>query len=356
MDNLRAYLLSEKNFGMLESIILDKLYNSTGISLNRKDPLFEQNMVMIATAVIRDEIKTLRTFGKAEVIKINNIIIVECVRHLSSLVVEPPQLSSQLDDISDTASEVSDFFEELKIDNLPKQEIKQELKPEFVEELLVFDEEITVTNLKNVVSAELISISIDFSDYIVTEHNNSFCIDNIEKEVPIGNYTPEELLIEINNLVNPGLYFKLNISTDTITIYQQKIQNRSMTGAIKDRENQKQINIDFGTRNSISKLIGFSPKTYIIKENDLTAEVKHNIKHPSFFDVVVTYDKEHSEKHMVLTNVQYNSTIHYTPPFSKKVLLHQQSIEDVSIKINMGTYNHRGRRYMALIKFTLMTS
>jgi hypothetical protein len=56
MDAFRAYLLGDKNTSMLENIIIDKLYDTTGLSINKRDPRFQQSMLLVITTIKKNEL------------------------------------------------------------------------------------------------------------------------------------------------------------------------------------------------------------------------------------------------------------------------------------------------------------
>ena len=335
MESLRNYLLSEENLIMIEDITLEKLYKLYKVKLI-KDEFFQNSVFMIATSVIREELKRKVTPGNSLAIKINNIIISEAVKYIYNTL-NPEQYSSNIEDLSEDEEiieeESKDYFEELKKDNV-------ELKPKFEEELLIFEKEETNANISNVMSAELISFSIDFSDYIINETNNCFKVNDSIIEVPVGNYFPDELIETLNEITDAEINFSIDKKIDKVIISHTK-----RTSSIK--ENKSYI-LDFDVKNSIYLILGILKQSYNLNSKQVTAEIKHKICHPSFIDVEIQYSEKFSEKHRILTNVPYNNTIHYTPKFSKKILLNQQQVKNVKLLTN---YNTRGRPYTFSIKF-----
>lgn len=336
MDNLRSYLLSEKNFNMLENIIPEKVYNITGVEIEKKDPFFQQNMLMVATSVIRDELQSVKVFDTSAIIKINNIIITECVKHLNSLIHQEEPFSSKLEDIEEEQ------------DQPPEQEVVLPTVPAFKETVLLLDTCKTQVQLENVVSVELIYCFIDFSDYLVTENNNCFCVDNDEKYIQVGNYTPSELMNVLSEL--SGLVFSIDPVQELVCISQpHSTIKKSLTGSIKESQNQKQVNIDFGVKNSICNILGYSPRTYTLKDSKLLANNKHYIKHTSDITVNIEFlDKKLT--HHIPTCVEYNSTIHYTPGVKHKITMEGATIENISIDLN--GYNPRTRPFKFALKVT----
>jgi hypothetical protein len=348
MDKLRAYILGEKNITMLENIIIDKLYELYQLSINRKDPIFKKNLMLVVTTIITDELQTLKTFDNKALVYINNIIIKETVGYLNSLlnqrVVEPEV------DFSSKLSE-EDFFEELKIDNRVEQEVEVPKTPQvtYEEEVLIFDKiGNTKVDVKNVVSIELMSLSCDFSWYTVNETNCNICIDNVEYSLKNGNYTPVDLVDTLTDLCE-DLQFKIDSRDEKVIMFQKNQKGKkSMTGSIK--ENQKQVNINFGVKNSIGPLLGFEQKTYILKDEPITSEVKHNIKLPGHFNVVIKYNENILDKHTIITNVSYNDTIHYKPMVYKKIQLDKSDIVSVNCELQYNTM----RPVIYFVKFTKM--
>jgi hypothetical protein len=184
---------------------------------------------------------------------------------------------------------------------------------------------------------------LDFSDYIVTENNNCFCINNEEKSINVGNYTPLELIETLNKQTD--LIFNIDRLTDNVNITQKVSEKKSMTGAIKD---QKQYDIDFGVKNSIGNLLGFLPRTYTLKDKSLVSENKHCIKHKPEVKVSFTFDEIEMEVRLQ-TNVNYNETIHYNQ--TKIIKTEPREIKNVNIKSD---YNTRGRPYCFNFKFTYL--
>lgn len=335
------YLLGYKNFEMLEELITQKVFKITGYSMDKKDPFFQKNLLMIATSVSREEIKFVKKLDEKAVVKINNIIIKECIEFLIDIINKDTkeEYSSKIEDIEEyeEEEEIIDIPKEVEILNVKK------LEPTFSSEILMFDKENTEAKLKNVVSIEFVYCYLDFSDYIVTENNNCFCINNEEKTINVGNYTPLELIETLNKQTD--LIFNIDKLTDNVTITQKVSEKKSMTGAIKD---QKQYNIDFGVKNSINNLLGFLPKTYTLKEKSLISENKHCIKHKPEVKVNLTFDELEMEVRLQ-TNVNYNETIHHN---QKKIIKTEpREIKNVNIKSD---YNTRGRPYCFNFKFTYL--
>lgn len=336
MESLRNYLLSEENLVMIEDITLEKIYKHYQLKLI-KDEYFQNSIFMVSTAVVREELKKQVKPSNNLAIKINNIIISESVKYIyNSLNTE--QYSSNIEDLSDdeeiNQESKDDYFEELKKDTV-------ELKPKFEEEVLIFDKEETNANLQNIISAELVSFSIDFSDYNINETNNCFKVNDTLIEVPIGNYSPDELIDCLNEITSTEILFSIDKKLDKVNI----ISSSKKTSSLK--ENKSYI-LDFDVKNSIYLILGIAKQSFNLNTKQVTAEIKHKICHPSFIDVEIQYSPNFSEKHRILTNVPYNSTIHYTPKFSKKILLNQQEVKTVKLLTN---YNTRGRPYTFSIKF-----
>jgi hypothetical protein len=332
MESLRNYLLSEENLVMVEDITIQKIDKLYGLRLD-KDEFFKNSIFMVTIAVVREELKKQNTPSNNLAIKINNIIISEAVKYIyNSLNTE--QYSSNIEELSENEEELKeDYFEELKKDNV-------EIKPKFEEELLIFDKEETNANLQNIISAELVSFSIDFSDYIINETNNCFKVNDDNITIPIGNYSPDELIECLNDVTHPEILFSIDKKLDKVNISCLK-----KTSSLK--ENKSYI-IDFDVKNSIYLVLGISKQSFNLNTKQITSEIKHKICHPPFIDVEIQYSTNFSEKHRILTNVPYNDTIHYTPKFSKKILLNQQEVKTVKLLTN---YNTRGRPYTFSIKF-----
>lgn len=341
MDALRAYLLSDKNIGMLESIIIDKLYETVGISLNRRDPLFKKNMMLVMTTIITDEISNLKTFDNKALMFINNIIIKETVGYIKNLVTQNQELerSSKLSEEGSDVFEKEDYFEELKIDKVEEQPLQLVgTGPKYEETVLIFDQSTNDVDIKNVVSFELVSFSFDFSGYIVDEKNCNFCVDNEPIVVQHGNYTPELLVETLTKLTN--LHFTLDSVTEKVTILRPV--TKSLTGAIK----QKSSNIDFGVKHSINNLLGFENRTYILKNEDLVANNKHSITHPKVVELNVAVD-DTKDTHRILTDVAYNYTVHYKPNVSRKISITRTDVKNVNINFDYIS----NRQYICYIKF-----
>jgi hypothetical protein len=335
------YLLGEKNFAMLEELITQKIFKVSGFSMDKKDPFFQKNLLLIATSVSREEIKLVKSVDEKVLVKINNIIIKECIWFLMDIMNKEQEYSSKLEDIEEP--EEQEETEIVKVHREIEEPVIKQLKPSFTSEILAFDKETTEANLKNVVSVEFVSCYLDFSDYIVTEYNNCFCINNEEKSITPGNYTPLELIEALKEKTD--LIFNIEKLTDNVILTQKPSEKKSITGAIKD---QKQYNIDFGVKNSISNLLGFLPKTYILKEKMLISENKHCIRHKPEVKVNFTFDElEMGIK--LYTNVDYNQTIHYSD--SKIIKSDPRDIKNVNIKMD---YNTRGRPYCFNFKFTYL--
>lgn len=325
MDSLRSYLLSDKNITMLESIIIDKLYDTTGISLNKRDSKFQQSMMLVISTVIRNELHLQKTFDKKTLLKMNNIFIKETVNYLTELLTQQEE-EEEDEEEQEFTSKLSEEDYEMEMDPGPLPVLETpviheqplEQKEQVTEDIYYFDETSTDVNLENVTALQLMNITIDYSGYIVNETNCNICIENNEHEIPHGNYSPVELVEYLSSL-EKTLDFSLEQKTDVIimSIVKEK-ERKSMSGSIKDKDNPKQVNVNFGVKNSVAKLLGFIEKTYVIRDNN-RADTKHLIKHPGYSDFVIKYSDTLEEKHRVYFNKNYNETIHYIPYLNKGV-------------------------------------
>jgi hypothetical protein len=337
MDELRAYLLSERNFQMLEKLVISKVKQLTSLIVEADDPSFSQQLMLITSTVISSELRLNPKVDNSTVLRINSIIIAEASKYISNLLL-----------VQSSSSKIEELYEseeEPEIEPVLLRQAEPENPVTFKTEILSFDKPVTEVNLKNVISIELVNCYFDFSDYVLTENNNSFYLDNEPVTIKIGNYTPSQLINNVNDLVSAKVLFEIDPFTENIIISQHK-SKKSMTGSIKD--NQKQVNLDFGVKNSIAKLLGFSEKTYIIKEQTLVSEFKHNIKHPSVVKFSVSFDNSCKLEYSVPTNVKYNETIHYKPNFSNVIKTQNIDINFVTINLE---YNTRGRPFSFDVKF-----
>ena len=354
MDKLRAYIFSDKNLTMLEDITTSKIYKNTGNVIEKTDSYFQQQLIFITTTIVKQELVYVKTFDTNAALKINNIIITECVNFFTNLInnqeaeQEQEQFSSSIEQLN--------FDDDVEVE-VVKQEVKtkpvEQKQDIFKEEIFIFDKELTVAKIKNVMSAELVSCYFDFSDYIVTENNNCFCVDNQEILVPIGNYTPNDLIDKINGIVGEGLVFNIDAHTDIVCVAQpSQPKNKSLTGSLKDALNQKSVNLDFGVKNSINTLLGFEPKTYTIKDKSVMVNIKHDIKHPGSVKIDIVYHEDKTDSFDIPTNVEYNQTKHFTPTHKKRIDFENKEVDDVKIVMK---FNTRGRPYQFKIKFTTLS-
>jgi hypothetical protein len=358
MEQLRAYLLSDKNLTMVETIVIDKVYKTTGVSINKNDPDFTSIMLSIVTNVVRVELNNLRTNpGRDDYLKINNIMISEGVRHITSLVQEqePEQvLSTQLEDLDEP--EPQDYFEELKIDTRkPVTEVQEPVpidnRPQFKNEVLYFDSNSSgeyKVNLNNVVSIEVVGVSIDFCDYVITEKNNCFLVDNEQKTVKVGNYTITSLLSVLNELTSGILIWSVDQVNEMVSVCQPTVSTKSITGNLRERENMKKITVDFGVLCSIGKVLGYLERTLFLKDVPDVADFKHNVNFPHYIEAKLHHEED-EDLHRIYTNVDYNSTIHYRPPFTRVIDTKGKDVNLIKFTLD---YNTRGRPFTFSIKFT----
>lgn len=371
MTSLRKAILKEANLVMIEDLSIKKIYNITGVLLKNDDSFFQYNFNTVVLAVIENEEKE-RTI--LPISKINGIIIKEVVNHIVRLINEanpedetPNEMSTRLDD------DGNDFFENMKIDEIEKltemghqvedkvnQDKKEEMLPVFEDNLYSFETEdmsktekgyISSINLKDVKEIQMVGFSLDNSDYVVTEYSNTFAVDNIEIVLECGNYNArdigQEIQKQIDDKIGGNLKFKLKDATDTFYFHDATEKTRSMTSSLKE---QKSYNIDFGTANSMNKLLGFEAKSYKLKPTDTIEGVKHKLCNNQFVNIMINCG-HHELKYKILMDVGYNNTKYFTPEVNKTITNMDGSlfeIDGISVSISDmygNIYNTRGRNF-----------
>lgn len=367
MSNLRNIILSKSNLTMLEDLSIKKIHNA-GISVRKTEPFFIDNFRMVVVTILEEEEKKKNVLP---VSKINGIIIKEVVNFIIRCANEPEdnheenlQSSTKLDLEDD-----DDFFEELKRDNIEQipdehliQDTKEvnEIKPIFKEHIYCFetnDTEKMVDGYKlpitmgNIKELRLHEFSIDNSDYIVTEYNNSFAIDNVDIILECGNYTAPEvekiIQQQIVSKIDGSLEFKLKSNTDGFCFQNVGKKTKSLTGSLKE---QKPYHIDFGTANSISKLLGFEAKSYKLKNDETIEGVKHRLGYNQYINLTIGCG-EHEICYKILLDVGYNKTKYFMTDQGKSITSQDDVLFDVdNIRVKIkdmydNFYNTRGRNF-----------
>jgi hypothetical protein len=138
-----------------------------------------------------------------------------------------------------------------------------------------------------------------------------------------------------------NLHFTINPVIEKVAI--SRPGTKSLTGAIK----QKSSNIDFGVKHSINNLLGFENRTYILKNEDLVANNKHNITHPIVVDLNIQVNENTPDLHRILTDVKYNYTVHYKPNVPRKISIDRTDVKNVNINFDYIS----NRPYICYIKF-----
>lgn len=362
MPSLRNSILSDANLDMLEDLSIKKIYNISGILLNKDDLFFKDNFMMVTLAVIKEEEKkrTLLTITKINGIIIKEVInfIIHCINNEKQ---EPEELSTKLDPDED------DFFEELKTDIITQRDSipilvppVEELKPLFKDDMYyletgdmdkTIDGFVSSIKLDNIKEIQMMDFSIDNSDYIVTEYNNTFAIDDINITIECGNYTgneiEEEIQQQIVSKIDDTLEFKMKKKTDSFYIQSTVKKTKSLTGSLKE---QKSYHIDFGTLNSINKLLGFEAKSYKLKSDDMIEGVKHRIGYNQYVNILINCGS-HELRYKILMDVGYNKTKYFVPKTDNLMINNDNTtfnVDSLSIKITDmygNIYNTRGRRF-----------
>lgn len=345
-------VLNRQNLDMLVSLTIKKIKAIYGTDLNPGDDIFSHNFNIVLKTILKNE-KLDQPLQK-----LNGIIIKEAVSFIIQCL-KSQNLSTKIDDIEDfDTGEEKDFYEDMKNDILkskPEKEENNELVPVFEEEIynfslddmsLIEDYYETPLNLEKVKTIELLSVALDNSDYIITENNNKFSIDNIFILLEPGNYSEQEiqeyLQEEINKKTDKKVYIKYNTISDNYSI---SLENDKETSCL----------IDFGTMDSCHKILGFEKKTYKIKSNEVIKGKKHCIVKNAYVYLEFS-DGEHSLKHKIDMDVTYNSTKYFKPYIIKSLKNNNNtlfSVDKFKLKItNMygDFYNTRGRNFNITVK------
>ena len=124
MNTFTAYLFGEKNYEMLGNIITKKIFEKSGLEVDTRDDFLLKTIDEVANSVVRSQIRYIREFNDRDLIKLNNMIIKECVNYMLKLINDDKtRYSSMIDDI--------DSDEEQMVSTTPEPVViqKQELKP-----------------------------------------------------------------------------------------------------------------------------------------------------------------------------------------------------------------------------------
>lgn len=353
MSNLRRVILSKSNIIMLEDIIIKKLHGK--IFIDRGGHYFKDNFIMIVGAILDQEEK------KREVLpvsKINSIIITEVVNFILHSDAEGRdnddlgQLSTKLDVFEDDDFFINTDTRHREVISAPHRDL--DIKPVFENVAYSFetsdmhktiDAYTSPIKLENVREIQLMKFSVDNCDYIITEYSNTFAIDNVNILIACGNYTVHDLEEEINRQVSMevdcDLEFTLRKKTDSFCLRSKKTDVD---------ETSKSYHVDFGTANSIGKLLGFEPKSYKLKSGGTTEGIKHRLCHNQYVNVLIECGLQEL-KYKVLMDVEYNKTKYFTPRDSKIIRSDGEglfSVDGMSVKITDmygNFYNTRGRNF-----------
>lgn len=358
MDHYKKSLFDIKNITMIRDISLDKIKQLTGIVIDPSESFYRIpfNEIVKEVSEYSQEFET--------VTKANSVIIKELVNFIVKKI--NMQHSTSLDDIND-----ENEIEEIRQPIDEKVQVKQQ-KNIFTEEIYCFDmDEMTNENgryyydlyLKNVKEIKVISCTIDNSDYILNENNNTLEIDNQIIKIPVGNYNAIELTEKIQEIIDITInsktenFCKIEIKVsrydDCFSFEFQKLfsDKKSLTGSIKEAQLERSILVDLSCNNSIYSLIGFQPKTYKIIVGDKIVGKKHKINFTTHvkMNLGVMYQEKiiGNINQRILMDVPYNSTKFFISQTSNSIVPDQLlDFDRISISFSNSEskiYNTRDR-------------
>jgi hypothetical protein len=352
MSLLSRKIKDEKNISMIIDITLNKIYSIVGISLDRDESIFINNFLIVLEEIVSQEEKGN---NQPSITKINGIIIKEAVNYIIHCMEDNPtdKMSTLLDDNDDIDQD--EIFEDVGIEK--EEDVKSknnqvDLKPLFEDEIYSFDaKDLHMCNniyendisLKNIKYMQILSCSIDNSDYIINEYNNTFAVDNIEIVIKSGNYTAKEISDEINEKIDDRIEFGFDKTNDSFFL------------CCRNSLDEKSYNIDFGTVNTASKVLGFIAKSYKLKSSGKLCGEKHSLCYNRYITMKIS-NGTHEISNIIIMNVPYNNTKHYIPETTNIIKNDDGSlynIDKLSISFtndNGFPYNTRNRNFTVLLK------
>jgi len=141
---------------------------------------------------------------------------------------------------------------------------------------------------KEILEVKLVSSNIPKSQYLINSNNNSLSfIDSNQNTydilIPIGNYTINELIIQIQNSMNSSgtsdsFNVTLNSSTNKITINSVSNFELLFDGGLEKYNNTERT---IYKENSIGKTIGFLPSN-LSGSNTYTSQNQYNLHGPTY--------------------------------------------------------------------------
>jgi hypothetical protein len=366
MEKLRNILYSDKNIQMIQSICLKKIkFNVPKMEFDKIMEIFEETFNTVMNTVFIEEIKNNGDISiKNAIIKINNIVIKEAYTYILNLDME---MSTKIEDIPE---EKTEYIEELRREVSQKEDIKEATIPipNFEEDLYeisskdmtkdgdVYTSELYIPNIKNL---ELLQIRVDKSDYMITEYCNKFTVNNIQIEIPTGNYSEVELVECIQNLLDLNVNSKDDYIFKVCITFQRNRECFVLSykeTLLNESSNMSSVNVDFSGKTSIAYLIGFEKRIYSFNIGDSSSGMKHHLAFPILALFNIDFTSEVKAQAVVPLNVEYNGTKFYDLEYKKLYTSPNEPLFNISnIKITVQNernepYNTRGRDFYIRFK------
>ena len=241
--------------------------------------------------------------------------------------------------------------------------------PEFLEELYEIgsknmtknnEEYISEIYIPNVKKLDLLQIRIDKSDYMITEYCNKFEVDDTVIEVEPGNYNEEELNHHIQILLDKHINCKEDYLMKILINFEKTNDCYSFVYKSISSTKKEEVKLNFDLKQSISCILGFDKKSYVLKKDDKLTGHKHDLSYPNLVLFNIDFTEDVKAQALAPLNVKYNETKFYDLEYKKSYQSSTTPLFTISkIKITLENergepYNTREREFYIRFKTTLL--
>jgi hypothetical protein len=363
---MREFLLRDKNINLIASLVIKHVHKISGHIMDKYDENFKNDLNMVITAIVNEEAPKHRGQVSTEsVIRINNIIISEATRFILSNITheETTEQDIQHTSIIDLPDEIQEPPKPEPV-MVPPPPVQQEQEPitapEFVSEYLFInsndftkeDEGVYFYNISiDGIDVSLDLLTLDNSDYIITETSCELMVDGTTVSIPLGNYTPEQIVEAFNATPATDLRIKYSPLDECFVMeYPKKSAN-----TVKELKESRSIIVDFCLRNSIHKKLGFDMMTYTIKQGESVKGSKHCLQVPPYIKATLQITEQDTVEYRVPMDVPRNATKFFRDPRYFKLNIQDCNINRIVLRLFNSEgkpYHPRGREFSVNIKLT----
>jgi hypothetical protein len=217
MNELQNLFTSEKNADLIIELSIKNILEKNGLIIDKNDTEFFEIFNVIASSVFKHEKNKYTGISTRDsLISINRIVVNEIVRYTIEKYLSnqntPETLKKEVRSVftnTETLVELEEYSKIVCIDKL--------------------DKPLELKDLNNVVSIQLLKLSIYPEIYNITKNNNVIAIDGVLVQIKEGRYNRESLLFElcrkVKEITEKDISFTLDETTNLVSITSMEIFN-----------------------------------------------------------------------------------------------------------------------------------